>query len=85
MGDGFFVVFLVFTKQQHTSPMDQDKELLRALIERRQEMLARMTEQIKNEHLGIDETLEGLLAAANSKMFFSEESEEPSGPLTKEN
>jgi len=79
------MVFLGFHKQHHTSHMDHDKELLRALIERRQEMLTRMTEQIKKEHLGIDETLEGLLAAANSQMLFSEESEDPSRPFASEN
>jgi hypothetical protein len=65
--------------------MDQDKEFLRAMIERRQQMLAKMSEQIKEEHLGIDETLESLLAAANSKMLFSEEPEDPSKPLASEN
>ncbi|MBW6499072.1 MAG: hypothetical protein K0B09_11830 [Bacteroidales bacterium] len=65
--------------------MDQDKELLRAMIEHRQEMLARMTEQIKEEHLGIDQTLESLLAAASSKMLFSEEPEDPSKPFASKN
>lgn len=47
--------------------MDQDNELLRALIEKRQKMLARMREQIKTEHEDLDEKMAGLVAALENK------------------
>jgi predicted ArsR family transcriptional regulator len=50
--------------------MDQDNELLRALIEKRQQMLARMREQIITEHQGLDEKLESLLAALFNQNLF---------------
>ncbi|MEE4175922.1 MAG: hypothetical protein V2I46_00285 [Bacteroides sp.] len=50
--------------------MDQDKELLRALIEKRQQTLAKMREQIKTEHQGLDEKLEELMAALDNQNLF---------------
>lgn len=51
--------------------MDQDKELLRALIERRQQMLAQMSDQIKNEHLGIDQQVKSLISALDNKELLA--------------
>lgn len=52
--------------------MDQDKELLRALIEKRQLSLAKMREQIISEHQGLDEKLEGLMAALFNQDLFED-------------
>lgn len=52
--------------------MDQDKELLKALIERRQEMLAKMSEQLKKEYQGLDQQVSSLISAFESKTLLSD-------------
>lgn len=53
--------------------MDIDQELLRALIERRQQKLALMSEQIKKEHHGLDEQVKNLISALDSKVLVPEQ------------
>ena len=53
--------------------MDQDQEFLRAIIERRQQMLAKMGDQIKKEHQGIDQKLDDLISALNDEMLLQED------------
>ncbi len=53
--------------------MDFDKELLRALIERRQQVLARMGEQIKKEHKGLELKVATLISALDCKTIFPEQ------------
>jgi predicted ArsR family transcriptional regulator len=52
--------------------MDQDQELLRAIIERRQQMLLKMTEQIKKEHHGLENKVANLVSALNSNEIIKE-------------
>jgi hypothetical protein len=53
--------------------MDQDKEFLRAMIERRQQMLAKMSEQLKKEYQGLDQQVSNLISALDSSLLFPEQ------------
>lgn len=69
-----FILFLTFAKTKaHHKIMDQDQEFLRAIIERRQQMLAKMGDQIKKEHQGIDQKLDDLISALNDEMLLQED------------
>jgi hypothetical protein len=70
----FYTIFGLHQNHGIPPTMDQDKELLRAMIERRQQMLAKMGDQIKREHLGIDQKLDDLISALNDKMLLQEDS-----------
>jgi predicted ArsR family transcriptional regulator len=54
--------------------MNHDQELLRAIIERRQQMLIKMTEQIKKEHHGLENQVANLVSALNSNEIIKETS-----------
>lgn len=53
--------------------MDQDQDFLRAMIERRQQMLAKMGDQIKKEHQALETQVRNLISAFDQKLFFPEE------------
>ena len=55
--------------------MNQDQELLRAIIERRQQMLLKMTEQIKKEHYGLENKVASLISALNSSEILKKTSQ----------
>ena len=54
--------------------MNHDQELLRAIIERRQQMLIKMTEQIKKEHHGLENQVANLVSALSSNEIIKETS-----------
>lgn len=55
--------------------MDQDQKLLRAIIEQRQQMLIKMTEQIKKEHHGLDKKVANLVSALSSDEILKKTSQ----------